>query len=59
MVGSGLYQWIVEGTAHRRVGFAADGKIIKAGAVSVQSNLTYEKEFALEMEKAKVRTGLS
>ncbi|BDA46307.1 hypothetical protein COCOBI_08-3990 [Coccomyxa sp. Obi] len=30
-----------------------DGKIIKAGAVSVQSNLTYEKEFALEMEKAK------
>ena len=32
----------------------ADGKIIKAGAVSVQSNLNYEQEFALEMQKAKV-----
>ncbi|EIE24026.1 hypothetical protein COCSUDRAFT_53195 [Coccomyxa subellipsoidea C-169] len=30
-----------------------DGKIIKAGAVSVQSNLNYEQEFALEMQKAK------
>lgn len=49
----------MEGTPQRRVGFAADGKIIKAGAVSVQSNLTYEKEFALEMEKAKVRPGPS
>lgn len=32
----------------------ADGKIIKAGSVSVQSNQTYEQEFALEMQKAKV-----
>lgn len=31
-----------------------DGKIIKAGSVSVQTNQTYEENFALEMEKAKV-----
>ncbi|CAL5227745.1 g10761 [Coccomyxa viridis] len=29
-----------------------DGKIIKAASVSVQSNRTYEQEFALEMQKA-------
>lgn len=32
----------------------ADGKIIKAASVSVQSNRTYEQEFALEMQKAQV-----
>ena len=52
-------RWIVEGTPECRGLVAADGKVIKAGAVSVQSNLTYEKEFALEMEKAKVRPGSS
>ncbi|CAK0751098.1 hypothetical protein CVIRNUC_002042 [Coccomyxa viridis] len=31
---------------------AKDGKIIKAASVSVQSNRTYEQEFALEMQKA-------
>ena len=36
--------------AHR-----ADGKIIKAASVSVQSNRTYEQEFALEMQKAQVQ----
>jgi hypothetical protein len=33
-----------------------DGKIIKAASVSVQTNQTYEEQFALEMEKAKVST---
>lgn len=32
----------------------ADGKPIAATSVSVQSGKTYEQEFALEMEKAKV-----
>ena len=33
----------------------ADGKVIKAASVSVQSNRTYEQEFALEMQKAQVQ----
>ena len=38
-----------------KAGCTADGKIIKAASVSVQSNRTYEQEFALEMQKAQVR----
>ena len=38
-----------------RLANRADGKIIKAASVSVQSNRTYEQEFALEMQKAQVQ----
>ena len=36
-----------------------DGKVIKAASVSVQTNQTYEQQFALEMEKAKARPSCS
>ncbi len=36
----------------------ADGKVIAATSVSVQSGKAYEQEFALEMEKAKVNAHL-
>lgn len=35
---------------------AADGKPIDPKSVSVQSGKTYEQEFSLQMEKAKVRS---
>lgn len=46
--------WVCAEQFNKPACYDADGKIIKAASVSVQSNRTYEQEFALEMQKAQV-----
>lgn len=55
---SGLVLYAVEHTGPTSpcwTRLRADGKPISSSAVSVQTGKTYEQEFSLEIEKAKVR----